>query len=178
MIILFVFSACSPTGSDVTVTPYNLGNDTQDTDVSPYASENITLIKIEVPSSTTIQSLSMFARRYTGTSATAVRMAVYTNSTSGYADTLVVGSTVQTILTGAMQLLTFDVVDTEIPAGTYWVGLNADVDVTVSSDQSLSAKDVCYEYNVSTGTAWPENINPSRSTSNENNLNIYMTVAD
>jgi hypothetical protein len=77
-----------------------------------------------------------------------------------------------------MQLLTFDVVDTEIAAGTYWVGFNADVDVSVSADHSLPAKDVCYTGPVATSDAWPANVSPSRSSHIENNLNVYMTVLD
>jgi hypothetical protein len=120
----------SPDGPGGTETPYNLGNDDQDGDTSPFSDGNIHWITIDVPNTTTIQSLSMYARRYLGSPATNVRMSVYTDS-SGFADTLVVGSDVQTTLTDDMQLLTFDVVDTEIAAGTYWVGFNADVDVSV-----------------------------------------------
>ena len=181
--IAILLSAC-PTdvpdetdGLEGTDTPYNLGNDDQDGDTSPYSDEYIHWITIDVPNPTTIQSLSMFARRYQFTAATNVCMSVYTD-TGGFADTLVVGSEVQTTLTGDLQLLTFDVADTEISAGTYWVGFNADVDISVSADHSLSAKDVCFVGTVATSDAWPVSVSPSRSNDSANNLNVYMTVVD
>lgn len=167
----FLFAGCAGAGEGASSGPYNLGNDVQFGDFSSYSDGEAHWIAIEVSSDTTITSLSMIGKRFSGSAATPIRMSVYTNDGSGYADELVVGSSVQS--------LTFEVEDTAVSAGTYWVGFNADVDVSVSADRSLSAKDGCFTGSgIATASAWPDNVSPSRSTNADNNLNVYMTVQD
>ena len=182
-VVLAACSGVTPDGDGAASggadTPYNLGNDVEFSDTTAFSGDHIHWIKIEVPRSTTIQSLSMFAKRFSfgGAAPDNVRMSVYTDD-GGYADDLVVGSAVETALTNDLQLLTFDVPPTPITAGTYWVGFNADVDISVRADHSLSAKDVCY-LDVAPSSPWPDPlVSPSRSSDSENNLSVYMTVLD
>jgi hypothetical protein len=175
--ILFLAGVLSACGGDGTSQnpSYTIGNanPTDTLSGTSYPDGSYVAMQVEVTRTTTLESLAVYV--IGSSSGSQIRMAVHT-SNGTFPQALVVGSEIQTLTTGEM---TFDVTDTVLSPGNYFVGYQSDAVVNVADMGGDAVAKVGADGTSTLVTdPWSDSPHDAGGTTTGFDIGVYMTVRD